>query len=329
MDSRGARGARAAGDPRPSRRRRCDRARCRARARARAVRRQDEVAARQALTAEAVALLDAAEDPPLAGIVDVVPCVERAERDGVLGPGSCARSRRRRASASNARRVVHGRRELAPRLEEIATRIEPSLAALARGDRPLRRGGRLRPPRHRVAEAAQAAHRAPERQRARARRARACRAVGGRARRAAGVVPRRARGRPVLAVRAASRGSVPGIVHDASSSGQTVFVEPLAVVELNNRLAEAAAEAREEAERILRELSARGRGAGARRCARSSRPSAQLDLALACGALSRGWRGAEVEVGDERAAASARGIRCSTAPPRCRSTSSSAACARS
>ena len=63
-------------------------------------------------------------------------------------------------------------------------------------------------------------------------------------------------GRPVLAVRATSRSKVPGIVHDASSSGQTLFVEPFAVVELNNRLAEAAAEAREEVERILRELSA-------------------------------------------------------------------------
>jgi DNA mismatch repair protein MutS2 len=40
----------------------------------------------------------------------------------------------------------------------------------------------------------------------------------------------------VLAVRAAARNSVRGIVHDSSSSGQTIFIEPLAVVELNNRL---------------------------------------------------------------------------------------------
>src|SRR6185437_10194735 len=62
-------------------------------------------------------------------------------------------------------------------------------------------------------------------------------------------------GRPVLAVRAGTRSSVPGIVHDASSSGQTLFVEPFAIVELNNRLAEAASAEREEVERILRELS--------------------------------------------------------------------------
>jgi DNA mismatch repair protein MutS2 len=105
-------------------------------------------------------------------------------------------------------------------------------------------------------------------------------------------------GRPVLAVRAASRGAVPGIVHDASSSGQTVFIEPLAVVELNNRLAQAAAEAREEAERILRELSA---GVAVRADALRALVEAvgALDLALACGVVSRGWGGAEVEIGDD------------------------------
>src|SRR5581483_11073927 len=91
-------------------------------------------------------------------------------------------------------------------------------------------------------------------------------------------------GRPVLAVRAASRAQVPGIVHDASSSGQTVFVEPLAVVELNNRLAQAAAEAREEAERILRELSSSvAARADALRAVVDA--LAAIDLALACGAV--------------------------------------------
>ena len=46
-------------------------------------------------------------------------------------------------------------------------------------------------------------------------------------------------------------------MHDASSTGQTLFVEPFAVVELNNRLAEALSAEREEVERILAELSGR------------------------------------------------------------------------
>src|SRR5205807_8113783 len=45
-------------------------------------------------------------------------------------------------------------------------------------------------------------------------------------------------GRYVIPVRSDQRSKVPGIVHDQSASGQTVFVEPLAVTELNNRLKE-------------------------------------------------------------------------------------------
>src|SRR5262249_56095791 len=42
-------------------------------------------------------------------------------------------------------------------------------------------------------------------------------------------------GRPVLAVKTSARSKVPGVVHDSSSSGQTLFVEPVAIVRLNNR----------------------------------------------------------------------------------------------
>ncbi len=57
-----------------------------------------------------------------------------------------------------------------------------------------------------------------------------------------------------LPVLASSRGRVPGIVHDRSGSGQTVFVEPLEVVEANNDLALLAAEERRETERLLAEF---------------------------------------------------------------------------
>jgi DNA mismatch repair protein MutS2 len=104
-------------------------------------------------------------------------------------------------------------------------------------------------------------------------------------------------GRPVLAVKASGRAKVPGIVHDASSTGQTLFVEPFAVVELGNRLAEAAAEAREEAQRILRELSTAVAGAAAA-LDELVEAVARIDLALACGTLSRRHRGASVEIRD-------------------------------
>ena len=53
---------------------------------------------------------------------------------------------------------------------------------------------------------------------------------------------------------ASARARVPGIVHDRSGSGQTVFVEPLEVIEANNDLALLAAEERREVERLLREF---------------------------------------------------------------------------
>src|SRR6187200_865313 len=63
-------------------------------------------------------------------------------------------------------------------------------------------------------------------------------------------------GRYVVPVRADARSRVKGIVHDSSGSGQTLFVEPLVVVELGNAWREAQAAVDEEVGRILDELSA-------------------------------------------------------------------------
>ena len=63
--------------------------------------------------------------------------------------------------------------------------------------------------------------------------------------------------RYVLPVRAEARGQVRGIVHDQSGSGATVFIEPLVVVEMNNKLRELQLAERQEVERILLELSGR------------------------------------------------------------------------
>ena len=64
-------------------------------------------------------------------------------------------------------------------------------------------------------------------------------------------------GRYVVPVRSEFKNSFKGIVHDQSASGQTVFIEPMFVVDLNNDLKKLEIEEEKEIERILREFSKR------------------------------------------------------------------------
>lgn len=92
-------------------------------------------------------------------------------------------------------------------------------------------------------------------------------------------------GRYVIPIKAELRRNLPSVVHDVSASGATLFVEPLAVVELGNRLREARRAERREIERILRDLVVEiSDEVGAIRAALQC--VAQLDLAQAKASLA-------------------------------------------
>lgn len=105
--------------------------------------------------------------------------------------------------------------------------------------------------------------------------------------------------RYVVPIKASSKGKIKGIVHDQSSSGVTVFVEPLETVELNNRIASLEAEEKQEIRRILQELTDQ---------VREHLPSIQhtlrilgeLDFINAKARLSEQWRGNRPKLCSER-----------------------------
>jgi DNA mismatch repair protein MutS2 len=87
-------------------------------------------------------------------------------------------------------------------------------------------------------------------------------------------------GRFVIPIKADFRGRIPGIVHDTSSSGATLFIEPLSVVEMGNQWRQLQIEEQKEIDRILAALSAHVADL-ADELAWTVEALAELDLALA------------------------------------------------
>jgi DNA mismatch repair protein MutS2 len=102
----------------------------------------------------------------------------------------------------------------------------------------------------------------------------------------------------VLPVKASFKSMGLGIVHDTSRSGETVFIEPAGMVELNNRLKVAEIEIRRESRRILEELAAEVAAAGPH--LRDDRETlTRLDVLAAKARLAVAYDGAEIEIVDE------------------------------
>ncbi len=105
-------------------------------------------------------------------------------------------------------------------------------------------------------------------------------------------------GRYVVPVRADHRGQVKGFIHDESASGQTLYVEPVSVLEWNNQLQTLLREEQREEERILRRLSAEVRKTGGE-LRSNQRILARLDFLAAAARFSLRSEGVPVRLAAE------------------------------
>lgn len=99
-------------------------------------------------------------------------------------------------------------------------------------------------------------------------------------------------GRYCVPVKAEHRSRIPGMIHDQSSSGSTLFVEPLAIVNLNNQLKELAAQEQAEIDRILAGLSEQA-GYERETIADNGKRLVELDFIFAKAAYAKTYRGTE------------------------------------
>ena len=251
---------------------------------------------RQAETAEARSLLESEGAPPLAGAAELAPALGRADRGGALGGEELLEVAATLRALAETRSFLAARREQAPRLADTAECLPllPGLAAEIEAC--IEPSGEVRD----EASPALAAARREARELAARLQDRLARILRDtRVREALSDNYFTVRNdRYVLPVRAEARSQVRGIVHDASGSGGTLYVEPEALVELNNRHKGAELRIEREIAAVLRELSAAAAEA-ADEIEGGLDTLAELDLVFARAAFSRSLGASEPEVGED------------------------------
>jgi len=255
----------------------------------------EDVARLQSETAEGRVMLDVAGDVGLTGTADLRPLLQRASLDGMLNGKELIQVANTITSLWEAQRVVMSVRRQVPRLSALAGEIsdlrwlrERILKAISeRGDVLDSASSRLGPLRKRVAGTYNRLVRLLERTIAR---------PGARAALQSTAIATRG-DRLVLEVKVEQRKAMPGIVHDVSQTGATLFVEPFEAVDVCNDWRETGAEAAREEEKILRRLS-RVVGGQSDALTGALDAAAALDLIAARARLGRAMDASPIEALD-------------------------------
>ena len=208
-------------------------------------------ARRRELTQEITAIRQRGVDPHVGGAADLRPALDRAEKGGVLDGGALfAVSETLRVAERLKRELAHG----GPALVRVADEITLSRTLRGQLERAILSDGTLADSASPLLGGLRANHRgALERLRTRLEGLAHAKAYSPHLQEP--IVTLR-NGRYVLPVRAEAKSKVPGIVHDTSATGQTIWIEPLEVVELGNAAREAEAAVQGEEARVLATLSA-------------------------------------------------------------------------
>ena len=239
----------------------------------------DEAAARQKRTSEARLLLDLSTDVSIGGAHDIRPQVDLAAHGGVLSPVELLDVKTTLIAARALARVFERQAPQFPHLAEVALRLPPPSGIVDAISRTVsERGEVMDSASQKLANIRRQVKTAYDR-------------LMGKLQRLLndpktapmlqeGVITQRG-GRYVVPLRSEFKGKIRSIIHDQSSSGATLFIEPIAVVELNNEWRELQLEERDEERRILAELSGQV-ALHAVELVGVVEALAEMDLALAC-----------------------------------------------
>ena len=249
----------------------------------------EEALARLAETSEACTLL-ATSDLTIGGAHDIREQVDLAEHGGVLDPKELLDVQSTLASMSTLHRFFDKHSEASPHLAEIALRLPAPRDLIEAIARSIADNGEVNDNASpKLADLRRQVRIAHDRLISRLQRYLTDSSTASKLQEA--VITQRD-GRYVIPLRAEFKGQVKSIVHDQSSTGATLFVEPLAVVELNNTFRETQIAERDEVRRVLAELSAKvGELAGV--ITPGVAALAELDLAFAKAKFSQELRACE------------------------------------